>query len=62
MRSFLALLGFALTVATLLYMGQEPDPPARVAELISGMPSKDGSRCDVANSRRCVTPPSSTRG
>ncbi|KAL4110657.1 hypothetical protein PRIC1_002348 [Phytophthora ramorum] len=49
MRSFLALLSFALTIATLLYMGQEPDPPARVAELISGLPSKDGSRCDVAN-------------
>ncbi|KAG1695202.1 hypothetical protein DVH05_020582 [Phytophthora capsici] len=49
MRSFLALLGFALTIATLLYMQQEPDPPARVAELISGQPSKDGSRCDVAN-------------
>ncbi|KAJ8507731.1 hypothetical protein ON010_g18938 [Phytophthora cinnamomi] len=49
MRSFLTLLSCALTVATLLYMGQEPDPPARVAELISGLPSKDGSHCDVAN-------------
>lgn len=49
MQSVLALLGLALTVATLLYMGQEPDPPARLAELISGFPSKDGPRCNVAN-------------
>ncbi|CEG35164.1 RxLR-like protein [Plasmopara halstedii] len=49
MQSLLALLGFALTVATLLYMGQGPDPPARLAELLSGLPSRDDSRCDVAN-------------
>ncbi|RLN55732.1 hypothetical protein BBJ29_009871 [Phytophthora kernoviae] len=49
MQSFLALLGFALTISLLLFMGQEPDPPARVAELISGLPSKDSSTCDVAN-------------
>ncbi|CAI5733090.1 unnamed protein product [Hyaloperonospora brassicae] len=49
MQRLLALVGFAVTVSTLLYMQQEPDPPARVAELISGMPSKNESRCDVAN-------------
>ncbi|RLN14677.1 hypothetical protein BBJ28_00000299 [Nothophytophthora sp. Chile5] len=49
MQSFFALLGFALTIALLLFMGQEPDPPARVAELMTGMDNKDGSSCEVAN-------------
>ncbi|KAI9922816.1 hypothetical protein PsorP6_000333 [Peronosclerospora sorghi] len=49
MRSFLAILGFAVTVATLLYMDQGPDPPARLVELISGTSSRKGSRCEVAN-------------
>uniref|UniRef100_A0AAV1VGV4 Exopolysaccharide phosphotransferase n=1 Tax=Peronospora matthiolae TaxID=2874970 RepID=A0AAV1VGV4_9STRA len=49
MQSLVALLGFALTLSTFLYMKQEPDPPARVAELISGTSSRDGSVCDVAN-------------
>lgn len=49
MKSFLALLGFALTVATFLLMRQEPNPPARLADLISGIPLINGSRCDVAN-------------
>ncbi|KAE9006659.1 hypothetical protein PR003_g18054 [Phytophthora rubi] len=30
-------------------LAEAPDPPARAAEVISGLPSKDDSRCDVAN-------------
>ena len=49
MRSFFALLSFALAVATLLYMNQTPDPPGQMVDLISGTSPDENPRCDVAH-------------
>ncbi|CAH0480228.1 unnamed protein product [Peronospora belbahrii] len=51
MQSFIAVLSIALTIVTLLYMNQDPDPPGRIIERISKVPSSsnDTTHCDVVN-------------